>query len=303
MQIVLPSRGEQENDDFVEEVGEALKDKEFWFLHGPDVVRVTEEIKIRITSDGEIETCERVQLRQTTAAVAESTLGKYIATGIIILVNDDDGKKKSKIFVKDSISPSAAKMLMCSPGLLDALPKIDRLLDIPIPIPVSKNKWALPTRGYNKNLRLLVDQDLKLREMPVKEALKILDGIVADFPFADDDEGQSRCHWYAHLITPMCRAIMGWDARVPMWVFLANRPGAGKDYLNGIVQILYHGYAFEDSAIAPRNSEETEKRITSALAAGRRAMHFANQQGKYLEDQALIGAIMHCTSIPPTRVK
>jgi hypothetical protein len=74
-------------------------------------------------------------------------------------------------------------------------------------------------------------------------------------------------------------------------VFLANRPGAGKDYLNGVEQTLYHGYAFEDSAIAPQASAETEKRITSALAAGRRSMHFANQQGRYLDDQALIAAI------------
>ena len=127
--------------------------------------------------------------------------------------------------------------------------------------------------------------------MTVEDAKDLLAEIVADFPFADDDDGQSRCHWYARLITPMCRGIMGWDARMPLWVFMANRPGAGKDYLNGVAQILYYGYAFEDSAIAPRNSEETEKRITSAHASGRRSMHIANQQGKYLDDQAFIAAI------------
>ena len=108
--------------------------------------------------------------------------------------------------------------MMVSPRL-GVLPKIDRLLDIPIPIPIGKKKWVLPKKGFNRELRILVDQDLKLREMPVKEALKILEDSVADFPFADDDNGQSRCHWYARLTTPMSRAIMGWDARLPMWAF------------------------------------------------------------------------------------
>ena len=289
VRIILPSLGEQENDDFVEEVAEVLKDKEYWFTHGPDVIRIAEETKTRITQDGEVEACERVQLRQVTPVIVESTLGKHIATGLLKPVENEDGTK-SKIFLKQSICSAKANMLINSPGLQDALPKIERLLDIPLPIPTGKNKWQLPTRGYNKDLRIVVDQDFKLREMPLSEALCLLEGITADFPFVDDDNGQSKCHWYARLITPMCRAIMGWDARMPAWMFVANRPRAGKDYLNGVAQILYYGYAFEDPAIAPQNSEETEKRIATALAAGRRSMHNANQQG-HLADPAWIAAI------------
>ena len=77
---------------------------------------------------------------------------------------------------------------------------------------------------------------------------------------------------------------------MPLWTFTADRPRAGKDYLNGVAQTLYsYGYAFEDSPL--ECSEETEKRITAALAAGRRSMHIANQQGSYFDDQALIAAI------------
>ena len=76
---------------------------------------------------------------------------------------------------------------------------------------------------------------------------------------------------------------------MPLWAFTANRPRAGKDYLNGVAQTLYYGHAFEDSPL--ERSEETEKRITAALAAGRRSMHIANQQGSYFDDQALIAAI------------
>jgi hypothetical protein len=86
------------------------------------------------------------------------------------------------------------------------------------------------------------------------------------------------------------QGIMGWDARPPCWVFIGNRSGAGKDYANGVAQILYYGYAFEDAAIESNNSVETEKRITTAQAAGRWGMHFANID-KPLLDTAFIQAI------------
>jgi hypothetical protein len=162
VQIILPSEGSQENDDFVHEVGEALKDKEFWFKHGPDVVRVAQEEKIRNTPDGEVEACERLHLRQVTATVAHSTLGTHVATGRIKMV-ETPGKSKEPVFLNDSISPTVAKMLLGAPGLLDSLPRIDRLLDIPIPIPIGEKKWILQRRGYNPKLHILVDQDIKLR--------------------------------------------------------------------------------------------------------------------------------------------
>ena len=97
--------------------------------------------------------------------------------------------------------------------------------------------------------RVFLDQDLKLRQMPLQDAKDLLEDISKDFCFADDDGGQSKCHWYARLITPMYRGIMGWEARMPLWTFTANRPRGGKDYLNGVAQTLYYGYAFEDSPL------------------------------------------------------
>jgi hypothetical protein len=71
---------------------------------------------------------------------------------------------------------------------------------------------------------------------------------------------------------------------------MGNRPRAGKDYLNGLAQTLYYGSAFEDPSISANSAEETRKRITRALSAGRRSMHVANQQA-FLDDAVFIGAI------------
>ena len=142
-QIPLPEEG-RENDDFVDDVAEALGDKEFWFLHGPDIVRVDEQTTLRMTSDGEVEACERVLLKEVSATIAESTLGTYIATGRIRTVEMEDGRKE-RVFVNDSIPPTTSKMLMVSPRLEEKLPKIDRILDIPIPILTGKHAWSRPS--------------------------------------------------------------------------------------------------------------------------------------------------------------
>lgn len=76
---------------------------------------------------------------------------------------------------------------------------------------------------------------------------------------------------------------------MPLWLFIANRPRAGKDYLAGVISILYTGELQEDAPLE-RGSEETRKRITAALMAGRMLMHLANCQG-HINDATLIGAI------------
>ena len=122
--------------------------------------------------------------------------------------------------------------------------------------------------------------------MPFERAIELLKEAHADFGWKD---GQSLVHALARCITPFCRGLMGWDARFPLWHYSGNRPRAGKDYLAGVTQLLYEGRTCEDAPLE-RESEETRKRITAAMTAGRRSMHFANCQG-YIQDAAFIGAI------------
>ena len=93
----------------------------------------------------------------------------------------------------------------------------------------------------------------------------------------------------ARLLTPYARGLIGFDERIPCWFFVGNRPRCGKDYLNGVSQIVYLGNHFEDQPLG-KSSEETAKRIVAALRSGRRMMHFANCQN-YLDDSAFIQAI------------
>ena len=50
-------------------------------------------------------------------------------------------------------------------------------------------------------------------------------------------------------ITPFARGLLGFTTRVPLWIFRANRPRAGKDYLAVMTILIYEGIAAEDSPI------------------------------------------------------
>jgi hypothetical protein len=128
--------------------------------------------------------------------------------------------------------------------------------------------------------------------MSVSKAKEILAKIHEEFCFKND---QSRVHAYARIITPFARGILDdgrfdFTTRVPLWVFRANRPRAGKDYCAVMTILLYEGIAAEDSPINHRQSEETGKRIMSAARNGRRFMHFSNCSGM-LDDIHLTQAI------------
>src|SRR6202047_2604680 len=196
------------------------------------------------------------------------------------------------------MSETCARSLLVSPQFLEHIPRIDRILDVPIPIRTSDGKIIFPESGFNPSLSIYcAPRGPEIKTMPLEEAKIVLDQALEGFCWKTDDKKneepakvpQSKVHAIARILTPYARGIMGFSERIPLWYFVGNRPRCGKDYLNGVTQIIYLGHAFEDAPITD-NYEETGKRIVSALRAGRRMMHFANCQ-HHLNDPAFIQSI------------
>src|SRR6516164_3970731 len=187
-QVLLPAPGYQLNRTFVQEVADAVKGNLAWFSFQHEAVRIGNRQQTRINDQGQRVTVEERCLRPLTSTEAESLLDAQVATGTITKVELSDGKEV-EAFVPDSISPASARMLITSPLLIAALPQIDRLLHVPVPINTG-SQWVLPQRDYNADTRVFLDQDLKLREMPLQDAKDLLEDISKDFCFADDDDGQ-----------------------------------------------------------------------------------------------------------------
>ena len=93
----------------------ALKDKNYWFSSNQSVVRINRQPQYAINKDGvEIETRERLTIAPVTSTAAESSLGRYLCTGKIRLVEVNGSVVKQ--FIAESIGPSEAKVLVESPS-------------------------------------------------------------------------------------------------------------------------------------------------------------------------------------------
>ena len=208
---------------------------------------------------------------------------QYVETGVFQI----DSVTGTRVFKAKTMSEAVARSMLESPQFLSHIPRIWRILDVPIPIRTNLGDIVTPKSGFNPALGIYCNPKVPpLKSMPIEEAKNLLEKALAGFCWKNT---QSKVHALARLITPYLRGLIGFNQRIPCWFFSGNRPRCGKDYLNGVAQIVYLGNHFEDQPLG-KDSHETAKRIVAALRAGRRMMHFANCQYP-LNDPAFIQAI------------
>jgi len=272
--VLLPEM-DRPDSEFAVEMSQQIGPRKVWFNKAETVAAVAmRRFSEKITAL----TFHPVQPIEACTAAEQ-----FVQTGVL----REDKASGDMIFLRHTMSRECAAKLIAAPQFRYKLPEIVRILDIPLPIRLTGGVIVFPEPGYDPRFCSYLDPAAPLiRPMPLERAVELLQEVHADFGWKD---AQSLVHAMARIITPFCRGLMGWDARFPLWHYSGNRPRAGKDYLAGVTQLLYEGRTCEDAPLE-RESEETRKRITAALMAGRRTMHFANCQG-YIQDAALIGAI------------
>lgn len=118
--------------------------------------------------------------------------------------------------------------------------------------------------------------------MPTREdaeaAVKLLDGLLDDFPFVD---AASRSVALSALITPVVRGAM--DTAL-MHVLDAHERGTGKTYLVDLASMIATGDCAPVLA-AGQTEEETEKRLGAALLEGLPFVSIDNLNGDLYGDQ------------------
>jgi hypothetical protein len=285
-EVKLPGIGRPKSD-FTKEVGKILGPLNVLFRKDERPVEIFFE-----TFNDELDRFKMgrggFKFREMEPARLTTWIEDHLQIGINVSDKAQNGKNRpSTQFSPLSMSENISKTLLASPQLLKELPRISRILDVALPIRKANNEVVMPQPGYNRELKVyLAPNAPKVQEIPLEKALTIIASAYVGFGFKNE---QSRVHAIARLLTPYARGIMGFAKRVPLWFYLGNRPRAGKDYCNGIAQIVYLGRPFEDASLG-NNPEETRKRITAALLSGRRQVHFANCQG-YIDDRNFIQAI------------
>jgi hypothetical protein len=247
--------------EFATELGNIIGPKRCWFLRNDTVVEIR---TMRLTQD-----VTSTVFHQLSASETRSTLEHHAKVGKYQV------EKRGKYFVPQSIGQQTAQALLDAPQFKECLPAVERILDIPIPL-IHDGELTFARKGYDERFRTYCPESAPdIKTMALDEAKQQLNVIFDDFCFVDE---ASKNMALARFITPFLRGIIGFGNRTPVWLFEANRPRAGKDYLAGCTTVFYEGCANEDAPI-DHNAEETQKRIMAAAQSGRRMMHFANCKG------------------------
>ena len=259
--VLLPGP-DREVSAFAGDVGRVMALKPHWFsrVNTPCVVATD-----AVTGAATFENLD--------PARSVSSLEQVAQTGVI--KRDPDGG--DPWFEPLSMRIDAATLLIKSDQLRNALPRVDRILEVPLPIMTPGRTVVLPSRGYNPDLKIWVSPSAPAIAMiPVVEAYQRLDWVLQGFAFVGP---QDRTHYIAHLLTHMAAGFFpSWSTRTPLYVYLANRPRVGKDYLAGTIGVLFEGHAIEESPLTD-DEPETTKRLVTAMRKGRRRLHFSNCAG------------------------
>lgn len=213
---------------------------------------------------------------------------KHIEPGIYLF---KDGRFE---FKRKSISADLANTLLQSNIVQSHLPRIDRIFTFPIPILYEK-KLTFPKKGYDARFKSFLNYnspEINCKNIDLDKAKEVIDYILREFCFQDDND---KANAIAAMITPFLRGLFSsFRVRTPLWIYLANRERAGKDYLADINGLLYEGYSLEEPPICTgeksNNNEELKKKILSALINGRKRLHFANNKG-FLDNSVLEAVI------------
>lgn len=175
------------------------------------------------------------------------------------------------------------KLLMESDEFVKSLPVVNRFMKFPLPFLDENNCFLVPESGYDSRLQAFFTADCpQIEFMGLENAKKKLDEALSGFLFQEEmDKIIAR----AYILTPACRGLFKRiTCRTPLFLLMANRERAGKDYLGGVQGILYEGEAVEDTAFCTgekgqQNNEELRKKITTSMLLGRRRLHSANNKG------------------------
>lgn len=195
-------------------------------------------------------------------------------------------KEKERVeFRKKSMSRECASTVLQSPMLQEALPQIERIFTIPLPIMV-EGKLSFPKEGYDPNFLSWLPYDapkITKPDMELKDAKDLIETLLCEFCFEND---QDKCNAIAALITPYLRGLFSaFNVRTPVFFYLANREGIGKDYLSGLSGLLYEGAVLQEPPISTEErmggnaNEEFRKKILATMISGRKRFHSANNKG------------------------
>ncbi len=285
--------------DISENVAKIIRDKDHLFFR-----EGSEEI-VEIISRGDGDS----KITTMTASKFTSTMEKYI--------NPQVSKKEGKelILIDKSIGEPTARQILSSEQMKVGLKRIKRILPFQLPI-ILNGELIKINKGYDNRFESYVSKQsptIIKPDMSLEEAKKWIEDLFIDVAFKKQNDFTLAV---AGLITPMCKGLYekkiknsddknrnSDDKKIeknfsffkaPIFIYLANRERAGKDYCAGFTGILYYGNTEEQTPFVNNKEnlkeEEISKKLSGILFLGKNRYHSSNNKG-HLSSAVLESAI------------
>jgi len=193
IQVLLPRLGRNERS-FATDIGEIIGPLNVAFLHHDRVVEIFDE---PVPKD-EKDRFDRNKLargglkfRSFTGARTKGWIEQFLTTGHLVKSLDEDGKvvkdSKGKIvweFKEKTMSEENARSLIENPFFQKKLPKIHRILTVPIPILTHQEDIRFPRPGFNSELGIYCALNAPaIQLLHIEQAIAIFEAAHKGFEF------------------------------------------------------------------------------------------------------------------------
>ena len=268
--------------DFCDELANIYKSRNILFqrVESGDVVQIDRYREANSTSDDEGEITMERGFKKVDPDEFSSSAEKFIKPWTRLFT-----KSGGEIIVNRSMTVSQAKSVISSEEFKKRLPAMKRIFTIQIPT-LYKNNLSFPKKGYDKRYCSWLPYNapqIRPTMFNLEQAKTIINLIFEEFCFASEKD---KTHAIAAFITPFCRGLFpNFATRTPVFIYMANRERAGKDYCAGCSGMLYEGLCTEEPPICGSeddnvlNSDELRKKITACLIQGKKRFHSSNNKG------------------------
>ena len=169
-----------------------------------------------------------------------------------------------------------AQGVLSAQQFLSQLPKVARIATARLPVMRTAGVVELLTDGYDRESLTLTFAQCKYdTAMSMLDAIKIINELLAEFPFADD--GRSKSVTITAMVGLFCAGFFAAGVPRPVFIYLANAEGAGKTLCAKVAITPAHGLAKIDSDL--KDKTETKKELLSAVIEARPYILFDNCKG------------------------
>ena len=175
-----------------------------------------------------------------------------------------------------TMSRDAAEVVLQAPQFLERLRKVERFHPCRLPIIRRDGKIELLPSGHDVESATYTAPGASYPlDMTAEEGREVIESAFAEFPFAED-AGRSKAVALSAMLTVYAGGIMPEGANRPVFLYLGNAEGTGKTTCARLAGICYGAVAAES---APTEESEWQKKLLSAVIAGRRLLLLDNLKG------------------------